>query len=137
MKEELSPSNRFLENAWTCSGDAIRLLGSLCGNCGHRFFPEKPMCSNCGQEDSITRVELSSLGSLYTFTVVHVAPRGFQIPYAVGFIDLDDGVRVFAQIEEPAESLAIGQRVSPVSGTIFTRQDGIAVESFKFRRVRS
>ena len=47
-------------------------------------------------------VTLSDEGNLVTWTVIHVAPRGFlgQTPYIVGIVELDQGVRVTAQIAD-------------------------------------
>jgi hypothetical protein len=57
---------------------------------------------------------LSETGTLETFTVIRVAPTGFtdEVPYAVGIVTLDDGVRVTAQVTDcdPAD-LVIGTRL--------------------------
>ncbi len=49
-----------------------------------------------------------------TFTVIRVAPTRFtdQAPYAVGVIELDDGVKLTAQIVDcDVEKMGIGDRV--------------------------
>jgi uncharacterized OB-fold protein len=49
-----------------------------------------------------------------TFTIIRVPPQPFsdQAPYAVGIVDLDDGVRLTGQIVDCAfEELKIGMRV--------------------------
>jgi uncharacterized OB-fold protein len=124
---------RFPENGWTDTDGVVRLRGTHCATCDLRFFPAKPVCPQCGTEDAVEQVELAPRGRLYSFSVVHAAPAGFATPYVVGFVDLDDGVRVFSQIEGAAEDFVLDQPMTSVKGVIFTRADGSQLESFKFR----
>jgi uncharacterized OB-fold protein len=57
-------------------------------------------------------------GSIYTETVVHLAPERFaaDVPYQVAIIDLDGDGRLTARIE--GQRIAIGDRVTE------TRADG-------------
>jgi hypothetical protein len=48
-------------------------------------------------------------------------------------VDLDDGVRLFGQVEGSADTLSLDQRVTVVSGIIRTRNDGTQVVSYRFR----
>ena len=51
-------------------------------------------------------------GSIYTETVVHLAPERFaaDVPYQVAIIDLDEGGRLTARID--GERVVIGDRVT-------------------------
>ena len=51
-------------------------------------------------------------GTVYTETVVHIAPEAFkdQAPYQVAIVSFDDGTRVTARIE--GERVAIGDAVA-------------------------
>jgi uncharacterized OB-fold protein len=51
-------------------------------------------------------------GTVYTCTVIHQAAPGFDVPYALGYVDLPEGVRVLGQIAgvEP-EAVRIGMEV--------------------------
>jgi uncharacterized OB-fold protein len=62
-----------------------------------------------------------------------VAPKGFPVPYVVGYVDLDDGVRLFGQVDGRASELSIDQNVVVVLGPIRTRNDGTQVVSYRFR----
>ena len=75
----------------------VRLIGTECGDCGTKFFPPAPVCPGCMSEN-VTGVELANEGTLYSWSVVHVAPREWEVPYVAGYVDLADGVRVFAHI---------------------------------------
>jgi uncharacterized OB-fold protein len=41
---------------------------------------------------------LSHIGSLYSFTIVHVAPAIWEVPYGIGYVDLPEKVRVFGKL---------------------------------------
>ncbi len=117
---------------WRMEGEQLHLRGMVCRNCGTKAFPLREVCSACGS-DQVGPVELSAAGKLYSFSEVHAAPKGFAVPYVVAYVDLDDGVRLFGQIEGPADTLSLDQRVAVVSGTIRRRNDGTPVISYKFR----
>jgi uncharacterized OB-fold protein len=73
----------------------------------------KDLCPNCGQA-SVEATALSSRGVLWTFTVVRHRPpgnyRGCQpfAPFALGLIELPDGVRVLSVIDCRLEDLRVG-----------------------------
>lgn len=54
-------------------------------------------------------------GTIYTETVVHLAPERFQadVPYQVVIVTLDGGGRVTARVE--GENVAINDRVNEVA----------------------
>jgi len=98
---------------WREIPQRYRYEAARCNSCGKIHFPPRLVCSGCrGQE--FTKVTLADTGTVETFTVIHVAPTGFgdQVPYAVGIIKLEDGVKLTAQIvDADLSSLAIGTRV--------------------------
>ena len=53
-------------------------------------------------------VSLNGLGKLYARTTIHAAPDMFQkqVPYSVGIIDLDEGIRLIATIIDDGEKMA-------------------------------
>jgi benzoylsuccinyl-CoA thiolase BbsA subunit len=121
---------------WRLDGDELHLVGMVCTQCGTKAFPLREVCSSCGSE-KVEPCELSAGGTLYSFSEVHAAPKGFAVPYVVAYVDLDDGVRLFGQVEGPGSKLALDQKVTVVLGPIRTRNDGTQVMSYKFRGQRS
>jgi uncharacterized OB-fold protein len=117
---------------WRLEGDRLHLVGMACAVCGTKAFPAREVCSGCGSDD-VKPCELAASGNLYSFSEVHVAPKGFAVPYVVGYVDLDDGVRLFGQVEGTAATLAIDQRVTVILGPIRSRSDGTPVMSYKFK----
>jgi uncharacterized OB-fold protein len=120
---------------WSEAGGTVRLHGSKCARCGVVAFPPHPMCHSCGAHDGQDTVELSPAGTLYTFCEIHIAPKGFATPYAVGYVDLPEGVRLFGQIEAKAAELAVGQQVAVTLGPVRSDASGATVISYKFRRL--
>jgi uncharacterized OB-fold protein len=77
---------------------------------------------------------LSSQGKLYSYSIVHVAPKRFLPPYALGYIDFPEGVRVFGQLttSDPAQ-IKIGMSMQAELGRIAVDEQGNEVVSYKFR----
>ncbi len=112
------------------------LLGSNCKSCGKFAFPRRRICPACQSDEEMAQVSLSRKGKLYTYTIVRQGLKGFETPYALGFVDLPEGVRVFAQLTvfEPW-ALQVGMEVELVLGKVASRGDGEDVISYRFRPV--
>jgi uncharacterized OB-fold protein len=80
---------------------------------------------------------LSGQGKIYSFTVVEretLAPKGFQVPYAYGYIDLPEGVRVLSKIVGwSPETLKINASVEIVLEEIRQNEVGEKIMGFRFR----
>jgi len=118
---------------WTEEGGTVRLIGSKCACCGAMAFPPHPSCPACGADSGQDTVQLSPIGTLYTFSEIHVASKGFTAPYTVGYVDLPEGVRLFGQIEGRAADLRLGQQVAVTLGPVRTDAPGRTVMSYKFK----
>lgn len=98
--------------------DAARdvLLGSRCARCGSRFFPARALCPDCFDDDAMAEIELARGGVIYASTVVRVpSSLGHLPPYAYGYVDLADGVRVIGRFSGGApESFVPGAAVTLV-----------------------
>ena len=82
------------------------LTGSRCRHCGNVAFPAARGCQSCGRSDQET-LELGTRGTVWGFTVQRFAPKsppyvvpadGF-VPFAVGYVELPEGVKVEAVLE--------------------------------------
>ncbi len=112
------------------------LMASRCNSCRIIFFPPQKFCSRCLSSDNLESVELSSRGTLYSFTVVErgsLAPEHFQVPFVYGYVDLPEGVRVLAKILnwEP-DTLKIGSPVKMALERIREDEEGNNVVAFRF-----
>ena len=89
----------------------LHLTGTRCDQCGQTYFPVRRNCPRCLEERFIKQVLLSDQGTLQTFVIASVAPPGYSVPHAQGYIDLDDnGPHIFSLLTEYGDgsSLQIG-----------------------------
>lgn len=93
------------------AGTAPRLIASRCPSCGRHAFPAKRFCPFC-QSGAQERALLSGRGRVYAFTSVDLPPKAMGKPYIAAYVDLEERVRVFAQIRDVAKAeLKIGDPV--------------------------
>lgn len=112
-----------------------RLLGSRCPSCGAWFFPRRQVCSRCLAEPLET-APLSPRGTVYTYTVIHQAPPGFEVPYVLVYVDLPEGVRVLGQLAGVApESVRIGLEVELALEPFGEDEEGREVIGYRFHPV--
>lgn len=132
---EWGENSRLINEKWfTQTPQGLALAGSHCRACGRTYFPRKRVCAECFQIDQMENVALSSRGRLYSFTVVEAGPAGFPVPYAVGYVDLPEGVRVFAPLEGDPEAFEIGMELEMAVGPI-KEENGVTIIGQKFKPV--
>ena len=106
-----------------------KLLIQQCAACGVRRHPPQPMCEKC-QSLNWTTIESGLEGAIYSYTVIHypeIPP--FEYPNAVVLVDLDEGVRLTAQLTgSDPERIEIGQRVV---AKLVEVQDGLTLPVFE------
>jgi uncharacterized OB-fold protein len=75
--------------------DAPCLLAGRCAACEQLSFPAAAGCPHCGETD-LTLAPLARRGMIFSFTIVRFCPPGYAgpVPYAVGVVELPDGIRV-------------------------------------------
>ncbi len=99
---------------WREIPQRYRLEAAKCKGCGFVSFPPRLVCPRCGSRE-FAPVMLAGSGQLLTYTIIRVPPDPFedQAPYAVGIAELDDGVRLTAQVVDcDFSELKVGMRVS-------------------------
>jgi uncharacterized OB-fold protein len=77
---------------------------------GKTYFPPRLVEPGNGNRE-FTPTKLNYEGKLLTYTIIRVAPRGFErnSPYALGVIELQGGGRITAQIADtPLDKIQIG-----------------------------
>jgi len=87
-----------------------KLMAGKCKKCGKIHLPPRPLCDKCFSEQ-FKWLEISGKGRLLTYTLIHIAPVQFQsqAPYAVGIIQLQNGLKLPGMIKDlTQEQLKIG-----------------------------
>ena len=117
-------------------GSSPFLKGYKCKKCGELDFPKTVPCSKCwGKEFDM--VPLSRRGNLYSVSDIYIGQPGMAVPYVIGYVDLPEGVRIFAQMEGPVETFRCGDEVEVTSGSIKNNHDGLPITSYKFKKVEA
>lgn len=114
------------------------LVGSECGNCGRKYFPERNMCPHCRRNGfgKMRPYDVSRKGKVFTFSIVHDAPacnRDLK-PYAVVMVRTDDGLLISGQlVDANLGEIEIGMRVRAMLRKLSEAGDsGIIHYGFKF-----
>jgi hypothetical protein len=91
------------------------LPGLKCQGCGTVFTPPNGVCIQCGGR-VLSVTDLIPKGTIRTFTVIRVSAEGFNPPYIVAMVELEDGPFVIGCLEgldpDQAGLDLIGRRVS-------------------------
>jgi uncharacterized OB-fold protein len=90
---ELSLGDSVLERD---ADSTYRLRASRCPQCGDVRVPPRELCPNDSTPSTPTR--LAGSGAIYEAVFIAIPPQGFDTSFWAGYIDLDEGVRFFAQI---------------------------------------
>lgn len=85
----------------TAEGDWV-VAGRRCRTCAEPVAYAWPRCPACGAE--VEPASFGPRGTVWSSTVVRIAVPGHTPPYALAYVDLEDGPRVLARTagDEPA-----------------------------------
>jgi uncharacterized OB-fold protein len=114
-----------------CAGS---LLGKRCKNCNQILPPLAPLCYNCSSEE-LDEIPLSKRGKLYSYTVIYVPHPHLSSPYAVGVIDLPEGIKIYSPIKNwQNKPLQVDMDVELVIGKAW-EEDDKEIFAFAFQPV--
>ncbi|MGC0415487.1 bifunctional MaoC family dehydratase N-terminal/OB-fold nucleic acid binding domain-containing protein [Embleya sp. AB8] len=106
-----------------------KLLFQKCVDCGTPRFPFAPGCNTCASLEWVT-VGSAGSGVVYSHVTMH-HPKfpAFDMPYAVGLIELDEGVRMLGNVlGVPPDEVRIGL---PVELEFVTHDAELTVPAFR------
>jgi uncharacterized OB-fold protein len=133
---------RFIEH---CAGDInrtipkrYRLQGCKCSKCGALFVTKRLICPECKGTD-FEALELSGRGKVYTYSTIRVPllPILKKEAYAVGIIELDEGVKAEGQIVNiDPDDVKIGMEVDTTIRRAREEYPGKVIYMYRFKPVR-
>ena len=111
-----------------------RLEGRRCTSCGAVQFPPRGACAACRGRDGAP-FRFSGRGTVYSFAEVAQPLQGFPGPYLVALVELEEGVRVTAQLADvDPDEVEIGMPVEMVTRRLQEKgPHGYLVYGYKFR----
>ena len=115
-----------------------QLVGGRCTGCQHTFFPRFKVCPNCLSTEPMAELRLSKTGKLYSYSVIHTNSPGFKAPYAVAYVDMPEGPRLFGHLDGWQDGeLQLDSQVEMYSGPIGKDGEGNEMVSVRFRPTAS
>jgi uncharacterized OB-fold protein len=111
--------------------EGLRLRGGRCAECGALSFPKAQVCTECLSLD-VQDAALSNEGVLYSYSRVHLAPKGWDLPYVLGYVDLPEGVRVLSHIDDKKIAPVVGARVRLGERRVGVAEDGVVQTTYVF-----
>lgn len=122
------------EDVFTEGPEGGKLLANKCRTCGQVFFPKALFCLTCFGKD-MEGIELSRRGKLYSYTIARMASMHFEAPYAIGYVNMPEGVRVFAPLKMlNDQAFAIGMEMEVVIENLWQEGDKDII-GYKFKAV--
>ena len=109
------------------------LIGNRCQECHEFHFPPVTNCKRClGQK--FEYIPFGRKGRLYTYSIIEVSSLGFEAPYAIGYIDLGFGIRLYSMITDwKAGELENGISMELVITKIRKDSEGNDVKGYAYR----
>jgi len=128
-------THEMVPEYWRNKEMYLRPKGSVCKSCGEKYFPPRKICIKCGSKE-LELYDLPEKGKVISWTVVRYPSEEFKeyAPYILGLIELDDGVRIVAQIADiKLDEMRTGLRVRRIVRRAFEESDsGIIRYVYKF-----
>lgn len=117
----MSAIDPALAAAFDAATQAGRLIIRRCRACDAKLPPDRALCPQCWSHD-LESIDARGTGTLYSRVIFHRAfAQRPPVPYAVGQIELDEGVRVIGLV---APDLVPG---SVVRAVLDAGQDGVTL----------
>jgi uncharacterized protein len=87
----------------------LRLQQCADPGCRLTYFPPRPFCPGCGGRD-VRVVQASGRATLESYVISHLPAPGFEPPYAIALVTLEEGPRMMTSIvdcEQTPEALTL------------------------------
>lgn len=100
----------------------------LCADCHRHYFYPRPSCPECGSAD-VSWVAASGRARLHTYLINHRPAPGFEAPYAIAIVELEEGPRLMTNIvgvENTPEKLQLDMELQ----VTFEERDGMWIPLF-------
>jgi len=72
-----------------------------CRGCSETYFPPQPFCPTCAGDD-VEVVRSSGHGTLHSYVISYRAAPGFEAPYVIAVVELDEGPRLLTNLVDVA-----------------------------------
>ena len=108
-------------------------LGELrlqaCRDCGHTYFPPRPFCPSCASK-KVEVLRASGRGTLHSYVISHLPAPGFEPPYTIAVVKLEEGPKMLTNIVGTPCNPALLRLDDPVQVTFETMNEQITLPMF-------
>lgn len=101
-----------------------------CDACAHIYFPPRPFCPACAGRD-VSVFPASGRATLYSYVIHERAIPGFEAPYAIAVVTLEEGPRMMCNIVDTPQTPEALVLDMPLTVTFETLTDEITLPQFK------
>lgn len=124
---KVTPETRHFWDG-TAAGE-LRL--QRCRQCEQTYFPPQPFCPNCVSDD-VEVVRASGRATLYGYVITHRAAPGFEAPYVIAEVELEEGPRMLSNLVDVPPDPDVLELDLPLEVT-FETVDDVALPMFRRR----
>lgn len=122
----------FHENLVRESGLGAYLIGKQCRKCGNIVFPTGKFCTDCLCEE-MDEALFGQTGKLFSFTTTYGPVAKMKPPFAVGYIETPEGVRVFAPLRiEEGKPFEVGMDMVLEVAELW-EEDGVSFTGYQYK----
>ena len=74
-----------------------------CDECALVYFPPRPFCPGCSSR-SVNVFRASGRARLYSYVISHRPAPGFEPPYAIAVVELEEGPRMMSNLVDTPQT---------------------------------
>ena len=101
-----------------------------CDDCSKVYFPARPFCPACSSK-AVSWFKASGRGRLFSYVINHRAPPGFEAPYAIAVVELEEGPRMMTNIVDCAQTPEALELDMPLEVAFEKATDDITMPLFR------
>ena len=130
MSDRVTPKPRPETQHYWDGAKEGELRLQQCKSCDKIYFPPRALCPECGSRD-VKVDKASGKGRLYSYIINHLPAPGFEGPFAVAVVELEEGPRLMRNILECEQTAEALQLDMPPEVTFEKLSDEITLPQFK------
>ena len=101
-----------------------------CAACSHVYFPPRPFCPQCAAQD-VQVFCASGRATLYSYVIHHRPAPGFEPPYSIAVVQLEEGPRMMTNIVQVEQTPQALQLDMPLEVVFERLSDEISLPLFR------
>jgi len=101
-----------------------------CQDCRQPYFPPRPFCPKCASRN-VEVFKASGKGKLYSYIINHRPPKGFDGPFAIAVVELEEGPRMMSNIVDCPQTPEALRLDMPLEVTFERINDALSLPQFR------